>query len=157
MTITVPVKIDNIKIRNFTEAEQEVYRIALEFGRALMRYILETRDLQILSEREAGRYRNKGLRNTCIAVVCVSYNRIRSSFLSVACRSGCSSWRRMDWRRKTNLCLENATDVRCRVRASAQYFNNQLQWDSPNSFHIQPVKRTFPVKIWPRWAHHSTD
>ena len=69
MTITVPVKIDNIKIRNFTEAEQEVYRIALEFGRALMRYILETRDLQILSEREAGRYRNKGLRSTCIKTV----------------------------------------------------------------------------------------
>ena len=69
MTIAVPVEIDNLKIKDFTEAEREVYRVALEFGRTLMRQILETRDLQILTERDGERYRNKGLRTTCIKTV----------------------------------------------------------------------------------------
>ena len=66
MTITVPVEIDNIKFQNFSEAEKSVYRLSMEFGRRLMRWMLETRDLQIMAERDADRYRCKGPRKTCI-------------------------------------------------------------------------------------------
>ena len=69
MTITVPVEIDNIEFQNFTEIEQRVYRAAMQFGRRLIQQILETRDLQLHAEREATRYRNKGLRKTCIKTV----------------------------------------------------------------------------------------
>lgn len=69
MTITVPVEIDNTEFRNFAELEQGVYHAAMKFGRGLIQHVLETRDLQLHSERDATRYRNKGLRKTCIKTI----------------------------------------------------------------------------------------
>ena len=69
MTITVPVEIDNTEFRNFAELEQGVYHAAMIFGRGLIQHVLETRDLQLHSERDATRYRNKGLRKTCIKTI----------------------------------------------------------------------------------------
>ena len=66
MTITVPVEIGNIEIKDFAELEKRAYALAMEFGRELVRKVLETRDLQLLAERDAGRYRCKGPRKTCI-------------------------------------------------------------------------------------------
>lgn len=66
MTITVPVEIGKIEIGDFGEAEKKIYEIAMSFGRELMRRVLEVRDLQLLAERDAKRYRCKGPRGTCI-------------------------------------------------------------------------------------------
>ena len=66
MTITVSVEIGNTEIKNFSTAEQKVYSLAMEFGRELMRKALEIRDVQLMAERDAERYRNKGPRKTCI-------------------------------------------------------------------------------------------
>lgn len=66
MTITVPVEIDKIEIESFADAEKKIYNLAMEFGRRLLQKILETRDLQLLSERDNERYRCKGPRKTCI-------------------------------------------------------------------------------------------
>lgn len=66
MTITVPVEIGKIEIQDFKETERKIYEIAMTFGRELMRKILEMRDLQLLAERDAERYRCKGPRGTCI-------------------------------------------------------------------------------------------
>ena len=66
MTITVPVEVSNIEIKNFGEAEKEIYKLSMKFGRELLRQILELKDLQVLAERDAERYRCKGPRKTCI-------------------------------------------------------------------------------------------
>ena len=66
MTITVPVEIGNIEIKDFSELEKKAYSLAMEFGRSLVRMVLETRDLQLLAGRDAERYRCKGPRKTCI-------------------------------------------------------------------------------------------
>ena len=66
MTITVPVEIDNIEIKDFSEIERKIYLLSMAFGRDLLRAILETRDLQLLSTRDMERYRCKGPRKTCI-------------------------------------------------------------------------------------------
>ena len=66
MTITVPVEIDKIEIRDFGEAEKAIYELAMAFGRELMRQILGIRDLQLMAERDAERFRCKGPRRTCI-------------------------------------------------------------------------------------------
>ncbi len=66
MTITVPVEIDKEEIKNFAQAEEKVYELAMEFGRKLLGQILEQRDLQLLCERDNERYRCKGPRKTCI-------------------------------------------------------------------------------------------
>lgn len=77
MTITVPVKIDKIEIRDFGEAEKTIYELSMAFGRELMRQILEIRDLQLLAERDAERFRCKGPRGTCIKTLLgdVAYTR----------------------------------------------------------------------------------
>ena len=69
MTITVPVEIDNIEFAKFSDLEAAAYRIALEYGREIIRRVLEMRDLQILAERDGERYRSKGLRKTCIKTI----------------------------------------------------------------------------------------
>ena len=66
MTISVPVRFDNIKFQSFAEAEKYVYSMGMEFARNVMKAMLEIRDLQILAERDAERYRCKGPRRTCI-------------------------------------------------------------------------------------------
>lgn len=66
MTISVPVRFDNKKFQSFAEAEKYVFSVGLEFARNVMKAMLEIRDLQILAERDAERYRCKGLRKTCI-------------------------------------------------------------------------------------------
>ena len=66
MTITVPIEFDNTEIKDFSTAEQKVYRIAMDFGRGLLRKMLEIRDMQLMAERDSERYRSKGLRKTCI-------------------------------------------------------------------------------------------
>ena len=66
MTISVPVRFDNIKFQSFEEAEKYVYSMGMEFARNVMKAMLEIRDLQILAERDAERYRCKGPRRTCI-------------------------------------------------------------------------------------------
>ena len=66
MTIPVLVEVDKIEIKNFAEAEEKIFEVAMEFGRKLFRQILELRDLQLLAERDKERYRCKGLRSTHI-------------------------------------------------------------------------------------------
>ena len=66
MTISVPVEIDNIEFKDFSEAEKAVYSLSMKFGRSVMQRMLETRDLQLMAERDASRYRCKGPRKTCI-------------------------------------------------------------------------------------------
>ena len=66
MTIPVPVEIDNIEIKNFADTEQKIYALSMEFGRNLLRQILELRDQQLMAERDVTRYRCKGPRKTCI-------------------------------------------------------------------------------------------
>ena len=77
MTITVPVEIGKIEIQDFGQAEKKIYELAMAFGRELMRQILETRDLQLLAERDAERFRCKGPRGTCIKTLMgdVTYTR----------------------------------------------------------------------------------
>ena len=66
MTIAVPVEIGKIEIRDFGEAEKTIYELAMAFGREVMRQILGIRDLQLMAERDAERFRCKGPRGTCI-------------------------------------------------------------------------------------------
>ena len=66
MTITVPIEIDNTEIVDFSMIEQKIYSMAMKLGRELLRKMLEIRDVQLMAQRDAVRYRNKGLRKTCI-------------------------------------------------------------------------------------------
>ena len=57
MNIAVQVEIDNIKLEDFSELEKAIYRLSMQFGRNLLKNILETRDRQLLTERASDRYR----------------------------------------------------------------------------------------------------
>ena len=91
MTITVPVEIDNIGIRNFADAEQKIYAFAMTIGREILRQMLEMRDRQLLARRDTGRYRCKGLRKTCIRTVMgeVEYERrVYQDMMNIDAESG---------------------------------------------------------------------
>ena len=77
MNIPVTIDIDNRKIENFSELEQFAFEVGMTLGRELIRKCLETQDLQLLAARDSSRYRNKGLRSTCIKTKCgpVEYSR----------------------------------------------------------------------------------
>ena len=66
MTITVPVEISNREIKSFSTVEQEIFNLAMTFGRELLRKVLEMTDLRLMAERDVDRFRSKGPRKTCI-------------------------------------------------------------------------------------------
>lgn len=77
MTITLTSEISKENIQNFSELEQAAARIGREIGQELIRSALEQLDAEILVERDAQRYRCKGLQATCIKTSLgeVEYNR----------------------------------------------------------------------------------
>lgn len=77
MTITLNVEISKSEINNFSELVQEIYRTSLEVGQQLLRTALEKTDDELLSSRDAGRYRCKGFQKTCIKTIlgAVEYKR----------------------------------------------------------------------------------
>ena len=67
MNITVNLEVDNIPAgNNFEEIENWVYGICMEAGRAGISQILERLDLEVMAQRDTGRYRNRGKRRTSI-------------------------------------------------------------------------------------------
>ena len=66
MTITVDVDWRKCKSSNFNELTNETFAAATQFGRNLLRGILEARDDELREHRDKKRYRNKGKRRTCV-------------------------------------------------------------------------------------------
>ena len=66
MTITVEVDWRKCKHSNFNELANETFAAATQFGRNLLRGILEARDDELREHRDKQRYRNKGKRRTCV-------------------------------------------------------------------------------------------
>ncbi len=77
MIVTVTIEIDNRKLESFEDLEEFSNRTAMQFGRMIMQKGLELKDRQIMACRDAKRYRDKGLRDTCIKTKCgtVEYGR----------------------------------------------------------------------------------
>ena len=77
MIVTVTVEIDNRKLDSFEDLEEYSCQIGMQFGRAIMQAGLEMKDRQIMAGRDAKRFRDKGLRKTCIKTKCgtVEYSR----------------------------------------------------------------------------------
>lgn len=69
MTITFTVEIGKSAIANFPELAQEIYRTSLGVGQQLLRTVLEKADDELLSSRDAGRYRCKSFQKTCIKTI----------------------------------------------------------------------------------------
>ena len=66
MNITVSVEFNKDSIENFTDLEKICYNFALSTGREVMKQILCAMDDELAMSRDHARYRNKGLRKTCI-------------------------------------------------------------------------------------------
>lgn len=77
MNITVTIEIDNSICETFEKLEERAHRIGLEVGQVLIAKSLKIRDELLMAERDEKRYRNKGLRSTCIKTKCgtVEYSR----------------------------------------------------------------------------------
>lgn len=77
MNISVTVHIDNRKLDSFSDLEEFVFQICLQIGRAILQKALEIQDQRLMAERDTERYRDKGLRKTCIKTKCgpVEYRR----------------------------------------------------------------------------------
>ena len=56
----------------FNEIEQAAFNIGMEIARQLIKTVLELADQTLMAERDVKRYRNKGLRKTCIKTICGS-------------------------------------------------------------------------------------
>lgn len=70
MNISVTVHIDNRKLDSFSDLEEFVFQICLQIGRAILKKALEIQDQRLMAERDTERYRDKGLRRTCIKTKC---------------------------------------------------------------------------------------
>ena len=66
MTITVQVEIDKSKIEHFANLIAMAFSLAMQFGRELVRIVLEDRDQELCAHRDTRRYRNKGKRKTSV-------------------------------------------------------------------------------------------
>lgn len=77
MNITVTIEINNSTFESFEKLEEYAQIKSNELGQAIMRSCLETKDMQLMAERDTKRYRCKGLRKTCIKTRCgtVEYSR----------------------------------------------------------------------------------
>ncbi|SHJ88079.1 Uncharacterised protein family (UPF0236) [Anaerobranca californiensis DSM 14826] len=51
---------------DFKTLEQEIYRTVLEFGRAIMKAILENIDKELMELRDKKKYRHRGKKRTCV-------------------------------------------------------------------------------------------
>jgi hypothetical protein len=56
----------SINAIDFKTLEQEVYHIVLEFGRSIMKTILEGIDKELMKSRDTEKYRHRGKKKTCI-------------------------------------------------------------------------------------------
>ena len=70
MNISVTVHIDNRKLDSFSELEEFVFQICMQIGRMIIQKVLEVQDQRLMAERDTERYRDKGLRKTCIKTKC---------------------------------------------------------------------------------------
>ena len=77
MNITVTIEINNSTFESFEKLEEYAQIKSNELGQAIIRSCLETKDMQLMAERDNKRYRCKGLRKTCIKTRCgtVEYSR----------------------------------------------------------------------------------
>ena len=68
---------EKFKEKGFDCLEQEVFRSMMELGRSIMKSVLETMDLYLMSEFDRESYRNKGLRKTTVKTLLgeVEYSR----------------------------------------------------------------------------------
>jgi hypothetical protein len=51
---------------DFKTLEQEVYHAVLEFGRSIMKTVLEGIDKELMKSRDTEKYRHRGKKKTCI-------------------------------------------------------------------------------------------
>lgn len=77
MIVTITLEIDNRKLDSFEDLEEFSTRTAMQFGQSIMKAGLELKDRQLMADRDVKRFRDKGLRKTCIKTKCgtVEYNR----------------------------------------------------------------------------------
>lgn len=67
----------NDKYINFKELEKIIYKHACDLGCELMKEVLEKLDDKLMKERDTEKYRNKGLKKTCLRTIMgnVEYSR----------------------------------------------------------------------------------
>ena len=68
-TITLNVDFDKVEGIDFQELISNVRQMVLEFGRDLVRQILEAMDTRLMEARDKSRYRNKGNQSTTIKTI----------------------------------------------------------------------------------------
>jgi len=66
MSITYKIEIGNGKIENFSDYIEEIFKIMMECGKAIIREQLEKLDNELMQSRDSKRYRNKGSRKTSV-------------------------------------------------------------------------------------------
>ena len=72
MNISVKQESGNREFAYFNEIEEKAFNIGMEVARQLIRVALEQEDMTLMSERDVKRFRDKGLRKTCIKTKCGS-------------------------------------------------------------------------------------
>lgn len=72
MNISANHENSNKNTATFNEIEQVAFDIGMNIARQLIKVALEQADLTLMAERNVARYRNKGLRKTCIKTICGS-------------------------------------------------------------------------------------
>lgn len=77
MILSVTIEIDNKKLDSFSELEEFGTNTGHRLGQAIIQAGLELKDRQIMASRDTRRFRDKGLRSTCIKTKCgtVEYHR----------------------------------------------------------------------------------
>ena len=68
MTLTLNVEICNREMK-FTELIYETYRAVLKLGCQIVKAYLEAMDARLMETRDRKRYRNKGLKRTCVKTI----------------------------------------------------------------------------------------
>ena len=88
MTITVEVDFCKENISDFGELAKAAFQYALEFGREMVRRIVEERDAELRKERDTARYVNKGKRKTCLKTMLGNIEFERTVYIDKAIPEG---------------------------------------------------------------------
>lgn len=81
MIVTVKIDIDNRNLESFDELEEFGVRTGQQLGCAIIKAGLELKDQQLMAGREVKRYRDKGVRKTCIKTKCGTVEYFRRVYI----------------------------------------------------------------------------